>query len=86
LQALDLSNGEILSDLLARGAQRLLEDHSEQSDPELIDWMYWSALCRAPAPEEQEVCRTLLGTERTEQGLSDVLWAVFMLPEFQSIR
>jgi hypothetical protein len=32
------------------------------------------------------VARSLLGLKLDEQGMADLLWAVCMLPEFQTIR
>jgi hypothetical protein len=86
LQALDLSNGAILADLLDRGATRLARDHAASSTPAMIDHVFRAALSRYPSDAERAVCRELLGPERSEQGLADMLWAVVMLPEFQTVR
>ena len=86
LQALDLSNGQRLNDLLTQGAANLLKEHAKASNEQLIDEVYRRALCRRPTREEMETASTLLGTTRTVEGTADLLWAVFMLPEFQLLR
>ncbi|HEY8505906.1 MAG TPA: PSD1 and planctomycete cytochrome C domain-containing protein [Gemmataceae bacterium] len=86
LQALDLTNGRELADLLDRGARNLRERHPDWNADRIIVWVYRSALCRPPTPEEAEVARQILGEPMTDEGLSDLLWAVFMLPEFQLVR
>ncbi len=86
LQALDLSNGQILYDTLARGAANLLKAHPEVPSEQLIAAFYLQALCRNPTTEELTTAREIVGTPVTPEGLADLLWAVFMLPEFQLIR
>ncbi|MCI0380958.1 MAG: PSD1 and planctomycete cytochrome C domain-containing protein [Gemmataceae bacterium] len=86
LQALDLANGQILDDTLARGAAYLLKTHDRSSDLLLIEEVYLSALCRRPSAEELATAQALLGSPRTASGMADLLWAVFMLPEFQLLR
>lgn len=86
LQALDLSNGQILADLLARGAARLARDHADLDTSALIDQVFRMALSRSPSETERKICRDMLEPGRSEQGLADMLWAVVMLPEFQTVR
>jgi hypothetical protein len=86
LQALDLSNGQILTDTLARGAANLLKEKPKATPDERIEDIYRRALCRKPTAEELAAARELLGTPATAEGLADLLWAVVMLPEFQLIR
>jgi hypothetical protein len=86
LQALELSNGQILADLLTRGAANLEKQHPDWSGEEITAWVYRSALCRRPNTEELAAAETLLGRPMTRESLADLLWAVFMLPEFQLIR
>jgi len=85
LEAIDLANGAALTDLLARGATNLLRRRWESPDA-FARWVYLSALCREPTPAEASVARALLGGKLDEQGVADLLWAVCMLPEFQTIR
>lgn len=86
LQALDLSNGQILYDTLARGAANLLKAQPEAMPEKLTELIYLQALCRQPTAEELATARTILGSPVTTETLSDLLWVVFLLPEFQLIR
>jgi hypothetical protein len=86
LQALDLSNGQILTDLTARGAANLLKEFPKDSGDSLTHTVYLRALGRKPTTAELETGRALVGAPPTPDGLADLLWAVFMLPEFQLIR
>jgi hypothetical protein len=86
LQALDLSNGQILTDTLTRGARNWLKTHAKATADELIDELYLRALCRRPTAEELTTARATVGAAVTPDGLSDLFWAVFMLPEFQLVR
>jgi hypothetical protein len=86
LQALDLSNGQILADTLTRGAQNWLKTHSKATAEELVNELYLRALCRRPTPKELATARELVGSPVRADGLADLFWAVFMLPEFQLIR
>jgi cytochrome c551/c552 len=85
LEAIDLSNGQALTNLLAAGAAKL-KKRSWSSPEELTRWLYVSALCREPAPAELKVAAGMVGPDLSEQGIADLLWAVCMLPEFQTIR
>jgi hypothetical protein len=86
LQALDLSNGQILADLLARGAANLLKSHARLPQDQLIDLVYREALCRRPTAEELAAARQILGMSTSVDSLADLLWCVVMLPEYQLIR
>src|SRR5205823_3022427 len=86
LQALDLTNGQALADLLDRGAKNLRRQHPGRKPGELIEWVYRSALGRRPTEREARAARKLVGSPMTDEGLSDLLWSVLMLPEFQLIR
>ncbi len=86
LEALDLSNGQTLTDLLARGAANMLKDKPKATAEERIEDIYQRALCRKPTAQELAAARDLLGSPATAEGMADLLWAVVMLPEFQLIR
>ena len=85
LEAIDLANGSILSGAIARGAQRLLKEHAS-SPSTLVTRLYRQALCREPSASELTTAQSLLGASPTQQSLEDLLWAVCMLPEFQTVR
>ncbi len=52
----------------------------------LIKLLYRSALSRDPDPGELRAAREFLSPKPTRDGLQDLLWSVFMSPEFQFIR
>ncbi len=85
LEAIDLSNGQALTNLLSAGAAKL-KKRTWTSPEELARWLYLSALSREPAPAELKVAASIVGAEMSEQGIADLLWVVCMLPEFQTIR
>jgi hypothetical protein len=85
LEAIDLSNGQALTNLLSAGAAKL-KKRTWKSPEELARWLYLSALSREPAPAELKVAAGIVGTDLSEQGVADLLWVVCMLPEFQTIR
>jgi hypothetical protein len=85
LEAIDLSNGQALTNLLAAGAAKL-KRRAWASPEEFARWLYLSALSREPAPAELKVAAGIVGADLSEQGIADLLWAVCMLPEFQTIR
>lgn len=85
LEALDLNNGQILSDLLAKGAAKLVVEHNGNTEA-LVQHVYALALSRPPTKSELGITREVLGPKPTEQGVQDLLWAVVMMPEFQLVR
>jgi hypothetical protein len=86
LQAIDLANGKELAALLTRGATALRKAHPKATAAELTETVYRRALCRKPTTEEAQVAGEILGEKMSDDGVADLLWAVFMLPEFQLIR
>jgi hypothetical protein len=83
LQALDLSNGSEMAEMIARGAASIRKSQPQASPGELVALLYLRALSRQPTTEEAAAAKELLGSP---EGLEDLLWAVCMLPEFQLIR
>jgi hypothetical protein len=86
LQALDLTNGAALADLLDRGARNLRKQHPELKEGELTRWLYQSALGREPTGDELSVASGILDSSFGDEQVSDLLWSVFMLPEFQLVK
>ena len=84
LQAIDLANGQILADYLAKGA-RALEGQKKPSG-ERIDWLFRHALARLPSPTEKSILAEVASESAGNQEMEDLLWMVFMHPEFQIIR
>jgi hypothetical protein len=93
LQALELVNGQALSGRLREGAKTLLASElvKEEDAAKVIRTLYLRALCREPNDEEIALAKPLLGTPKDipasrQEGWEDVLWALFMSPEFQFVR
>jgi hypothetical protein len=86
LEALDLSNGAILTTTLERGAANLLKADAKATPEQRVEDLYLRALCRKPSVEERTIALGLLGKTPTNETMADLLWAMFMLPEFQLIR
>ena len=84
LQAIDLANGQILADYLAKGARAL--EGQEKTAGERIDWLFRHALARLPSPSEKSILAEVASESAGNQEMEDLLWMVFMHPEFQIIR
>ncbi|WP_161888656.1 DUF1549 domain-containing protein [Pontibacter russatus] len=83
LQALELTNGEKLNEVLRRGAENLVTNVRENDA--IIRRVYRKALGREPGREELAVARQALGASPDTAAVQDFLWAVVLLPEFQLI-
>jgi hypothetical protein len=79
LEAINLANGPELSSLLRDGAAQLSKRHQ---GPALVDHVFIGALTRQPSTREKAIAAELLGSPPTPAGTEDLLWMVFMLPEF----
>ena len=86
LEAMDLNNGQILTDRLAQGAKTILREQSSKDPAALIQWLYAFAYSRAASPGEVATAREALGAPPSEAGLQDLLWAMLVQPEFQMVR
>ncbi|HEV3025708.1 MAG TPA: DUF1549 domain-containing protein, partial [Pirellulales bacterium] len=85
LEAIDLANGQVLADTLERGARNVVARTDESAD-ELTTWLFRFALSRPPTELELTLAREALGSRVDEHGIEDLMWSVFMLPEFQLVR
>lgn len=87
LQALDLSNGEILSGWLRQGARQWLAQKKSNawSDQEFVSRLFLQSLSRKATPLELDLL-TPLNAENEVEAIEDLLWIVVMLPEFQLIE
>jgi hypothetical protein len=79
LEAINLANGPELSGLLGTGAEKLL---AAKRGDQLVDHVFLNSLSRLPSASERRVAKILLGNPTTKTGVEDLLWSVFMLPEF----
>ena len=85
LEAVDLSNGSTLAGYVSQGAASLASKWGGDKTG-LIDHLFQFALSRLPTAEERAVLDESLGTSPTQQEIEDVLWAIFMMPEFMLVR
>lgn len=83
LEAITLANGPTLASILEAGAAKL---EAASSPAERIEELYLAALARKPTADERELARVLMGDPVTPEGIEDVLWTIFMLPEFQFVN
>ncbi|HAE10310.1 MAG TPA: hypothetical protein DCG39_01570 [Opitutae bacterium] len=84
LQAIDLANGQILADYLSKGAKALGAE--KKPARERIDWLFRHALARKPSDAESAVLAEVAKEDAGSREMEDLLWMVFMHPEFQIIR
>ncbi len=84
LQALELTNGETLNQILQEGAKSWLK-RSRDSDGELVEQLYLTAFGRKPTTNETAAAAELLESGVTQDAVADLLWILVMLPEFQLI-
>ncbi|MCY2939679.1 MAG: PSD1 and planctomycete cytochrome C domain-containing protein [Planctomycetota bacterium] len=86
LQAIDLANGKEITQILASGAAALRKAHPATKPVGLIVLGYERALGRQPTSDELQVATDIIGSKPTDDSVADLLWTIFMLPEFQIIR
>jgi len=85
LQALELTNGQMLTGMLHQGAANLASDSKEKSGRKLTEDLYVKALGRKPTAAELKTAEEILGNPVQKEGVEDLLWAMIMLPEYQLI-
>ena len=83
LQALALTNGEVLSRIIKDGAAALA--NGEEKQERLAKRLFHLALGRGPTEAEAGMLDGLASGENAKESVEDILWAVAMLPEFQLI-
>ena len=84
LQAREMTNGETLTRLLQRAAEKVLAG-KPATNRDLVTQLYARALGRAPSAKELQLSEDLLGQPLQKEHVEDLLWAMAMLPEFQLI-
>jgi hypothetical protein len=85
LEAIDLSNGSTLAGYLSKGAAALVSEWGNDQVG-LIHHLFKFAFSRKPTIDEQTMLVNSLSSPPTEQEVEDVLWAIFMMPEFLLVR
>ena len=83
LQALELTNGAELAEVLARGADRMVAEKIPVAG--VVAGAYQKALGRKPTRTEARLAASLVGQPARKTGVEDLLWGLTMLPEFQLI-
>ncbi|SMO48640.1 DUF1549 domain-containing protein [Fodinibius sediminis] len=85
LQALELTNGDKLNEVMARGAERLVNEYGQATERMMTD-LYLTAYGREPGDHEQEILNSRLAADKPgKEQIEDILWAIVMNPEFQLI-
>lgn len=85
LQALELTNGSELAELLKQSAEKILAADRAKSSDALVAGIYEQALGRKPTRKESQIASSLVGQPAQAGGVEDLLWSLAMLPEFQLI-
>jgi Protein of unknown function (DUF1549)/Protein of unknown function (DUF1553)/Planctomycete cytochrome C len=85
LEAIDLANGPILAEAIEHGAKQWLPA-ADQATADIVDRLYAAALSRPPTADERTTATAMLGPRPTSESIQDLMWAIFMLPEFQLVR
>ena len=74
LEALELSNGQPLAELLLRGAEQLLQSHQGESAKVICRKAFAAALSREPTDDELARLEEMMGDSVTADSLADALW------------
>lgn len=85
LEAIDLTNGATLANVLQAGAKKLSQQEWE-SPQELVNHLFASALSRKPTEGELEIIVSDFAETITSEQIEDLLWVLVMMPEFMLIH
>ncbi len=83
LQALELTNGERLTNVLARGAKYWKAQFKTRDV--IIRVLFSKALGRLPNKSEMKTAQSAIDENPSNEQIQDLFWAVLLLPEFQLI-
>ena len=93
LQSLELVNGKAMAERLSEGAKTLLASDlgKEKDSAKVTATLYRRALSRKPTEAEISLADKLLGfpedkSSARQECWEDLLWALFISPEFQFVR
>ncbi|NND31584.1 MAG: DUF1553 domain-containing protein, partial [Saprospiraceae bacterium] len=85
LQAMTLSNNELLSDNIRRSAEKWKTIDPNQARQN-IENLFYHLLGRLPTKKEEQVLlNEIEAKERSIEAWEDIIWSVVMLPEFHLI-
>jgi hypothetical protein len=85
LQVLELTNGSTL-DLKLQHAGKQLASDARRDAKSWLERTYTLLLSRPPTDSERNMALEFLGDEPSPDRVTDLLWSVAMLPEFQLIN
>lgn len=85
LQVLELTNGSTLDLKLKHAGKQLAGDASRDAKA-WLDRTYTLLLSRPPTEQERNAALEFLGDEPSPDRVTDLLWTLAMLPEFQLIN
>ena len=85
LEALDLASGAIFHDIVSRGGRQIFTELKDKNKDAIIKNVYIRSLGRNPEASELSAAAGLLGENPDADSIADLLWVIFLLPEFQLI-
>ena len=85
LEALDLASGAIFHDIVSRGGKQIFTELKDKNKDVIIKNVYMRSLGRNPEASELSAAAGLLGEKPDADSLADLLWVIFLRPEFQLI-
>jgi hypothetical protein len=85
LQGLELTNGSTLDVKLKHAGKQLVGDVTRDAKA-WLDRTYTQLLSRPPTDQERNTALEFLGDAPSADRVSDFLWSLAMLPEFQLIN
>jgi hypothetical protein len=84
LQALELSNGDILNKVVQDAGNRWATKREDEST--LVNDLFQNAFLRSPSDEEKDIAKELLNEKLNSNNVADLLWGIILQPEFQLLR
>ncbi len=86
LEAIDLINGARLATTLDHGAATIAARFKDAPPADLVRWLYRASFSRVPTNVELVSATKLLGSPIQKEPLADLLWIIFLQPEFCFVR
>jgi hypothetical protein len=83
IQALEVTNGQILNTRLQLGSEKWLSANLRKD--QLTDSLFLNFLGRTPTVRERRATNALLSEKPIGSEIQDLVWALTLLPEFQLI-
>jgi len=84
LQALELSNGDILHKVVQDAGNRWATKRKDETT--LLNDLFQNAFLRFPSEEEKDIAKELLNKNLNSNNVADLLWGIILQPEFQLLR